>query len=206
MKPFNKIISLAIVALVMTLIGCENNDSVAPDVTTSFRTVKTVNDRNIKILSFADAVNRPMLSKVTHQSKVMQADEGGFLWLFHLGDDTSQTMFVYSHILVQPNSMQDSAEIALTVDDQNFTGECDLVFAPHGTEFSKPALVTLYAYGVNLDGINPDSLSFYYNNEEEGIWEPMEYDQIYIDIELGLLYVSNAKLWHFSRYAIGYGD
>lgn len=195
MKYF-RIAMLTVLGAALLFSGCEQQQTTAPDVGAVEQPAQ-----NIKIIPIG--VESSSLKKVTTESKLMTPEEGGWIQLFHVGDDTSDVIFVYSRLVIRPNTMSDTAEVSLTVDDQHFAGVTDVVFEPHGTTFSQPALLTLYAYGVNLTGVNPDKLSLYYVNEETGLWEPMEYQYMYVSQELGIIYILNGELPHFSRYALG---
>jgi hypothetical protein len=106
-------------------------------------------------------------------------------------------------LTIPPDSMSQHARISLTLDDQECCGKFDILFAPHGTTFKKPALLNISATGLELSGENPDSWGLYYINNQSGEWEPMDKEEMYVDMESGTLVVKNARLPHFSRYTIG---
>jgi hypothetical protein len=81
-------------------------------------------------------------------------------------------------------------------------GEADLVFGPHGTRFSLPALLTIECKNFDLSGINPGDLKFYYVNEN-GQWQEHPAHEIFVDVQWGTIRVVDAQIPHFSRYAIG---
>ena len=188
-------------AAMLISISCTQENPISAVVAKAEAKAKLQQDGNIKKLNFG--VPNMSLNKITSASKWMMPENGGYLQLFHLGDDTTDFMFVYSLLMIQPNTMSDSAEIGLTVDDENFAGACDIEFAPHGINFSSPALLTLYAYGLDLSGVDVESLAFYYDNQDTGEWEKMNHAYLYADTTIGLLYINGAELPHFSRYAIG---
>ena len=78
-----------------------------------------------------------------------------------------------------------------------------MTFQPHGIIFSQPAILNLEALGVDFSGVNPDDVDIFYDNPATGQWEPMQRDDIIVDVNLGRIQVINARLDHFSRYAIG---
>jgi len=51
--------------------------------------------------------------------------------------------------------------------------------------------------------VNPNDVDIFYDNQENGQWEPMQRDDVLIDVDAGSVKVVNARLPHFSRYAIG---
>ncbi len=198
-KYFKNLISGTMAILLLTLMySCDTMNPSAPQVTDA----KIQQDnQNVKILNFG--LPQTNLKKITSVSKWMTALDGGWEQLFHVGEDTTDLMFVYSLINIRPNTMSADAEIGLTVDDQNFAGAVDVEFAPHGITFSEPALLTMYAYGLDLSGVDVNNLNFYYQNTETGLWEPMVYQYLYVSVEYGIIYLLNGELPHFSRYAIG---
>ena len=103
---------------------------------------------------------------------------------------------------VPANSIDNSKTITATFDDNDNIGEADLVFGPHGTQFSTPALLTMECLNFDLSGLNPDDIKFYYLNEN-GQWEEHPCHEIVISIEWGVIRVVDAQIPHFSRYAIG---
>ena len=77
----------------------------------------------------------------------------------------------------------------------------DFVFGESGTTFSTPALLDLAVYGVDLSGVNPESVNIYYVNPN-GQWEVMPSEQVTVNVEAGYIYILNAEISHFSRYAL----
>jgi hypothetical protein len=66
-------------------------------------------------------------------------------------------------------------------------------------DFSKPVIYNLTISGINLNGIDPETVKFVYM-APDGQYYPAKYDHLRADPKLGLLQVVNAKLPHFSRY------
>ncbi len=141
------------------------------------------------------------LKKVTEVSKWITVQNGGQLSLYHENGDLG----VEVELTILPGTISQDAEVKLTVDDENFMGNVDVVFSPHGVTFSQPAVLNMYAEGLDFSGYNLDDIDLYYDNQETGEWELMERDDFYIeqDAEGGEIRVTNGKLPHFSRYAIG---
>ena len=71
-------------------------------------------------------------------------------------------------------------------------------FLPEG-EFYEPALYNVTFMGIDLTNVNPSTLDFVYINND-GTIEPIDYDNLAVDVSSGFLNVTNAKLNHFSRY------
>ena len=94
----------------------------------------------------------------------------------------------------QRNSFDGTREITMTLDDVYGSAQ----FSPEG-EFYKPALYNASFDGLDLTGVNPSTVDFVYINDD-GTIEPIEYDNLVVDVSSGFLMVTNAKLPHFSRY------
>jgi hypothetical protein len=179
--------------------GCENQTPLAPVTTESNRSAEnTTIDKNLRILHLGSA--NQSLQKTTQVSEFIYAKAGGSLYLSH--SNSKIGLYVSMGLAIPPNSMNQDAEVSLTLDDMDFKGALDVVFGPHGTTFSDPALLTIKAEGIDLSGINPGSLWIYYDNPVTGQWEPMVCERFVVG-QSGWIYVQNAELPHFSRYAIG---
>ncbi len=110
-----------------------------------------------------------------------------------------------------PDALSESAEIVLMVDDDQFLGNLGVEFNPHGITFDKAAILNIEIeisdYYPENSSLNFDNLDIYYDNPETGQWELMprksvtvEYDEEDRELEIE---VEDARIPHFSRYAIG---
>lgn len=66
-------------------------------------------------------------------------------------------------------------------------------------QFDRIVKYTLTITGIDLTGINPNSLDFVYIDSNGNMYE-CQYDYVTIDLSTGMLKVKNARLNHFSRY------
>jgi hypothetical protein len=98
------------------------------------------------------------------------------------------------------------AEITISLDDEDFVGNMDVVFGPHGTVFNKPAILNVYANGLDFSGVNVEELNIYYYEPETGLWEPMQAEFIGADAQRGEMKIINAQIPHFSRYAVAWAE
>ncbi len=115
----------------------------------------------------------------------------------------SELAFASVSLDIPANSISDDAEIELSLETTELLGGVAVTFEPHGITFSDPAVLNIEAHGVDFTGIDPNAVNVYYDNLETGQWELMQRDNIIIDVNAGTVRVINAKLPHFSRYAIG---
>ena len=193
-----KLASLILMTFLIFTIGCSENDPLSPDLSDQSISQQ---DNGIKILTLNDDLS---LGKVTKERKHIKAKRGGKIELEHRGSrrERNRRLAIWCKLEIPANAMDKDSDISLTIDDHQFSGAMDVEFAPHGTIFSTPALLTIYARGLDLKDIDPETVGFYYDNQETGEWEKMEYDKLRINVRRGTIYVKNAQLPHFSRYAI----
>lgn len=91
-------------------------------------------------------------------------------------------------------SFADFRDITMQVSD-----EAGVDFFPSMT-FDEPVILNYKITGLNLNGINPNNVGFYYVNPS-GNLIPTVNDGVTVDVATGTLNVFNAKLPHFSRWA-----
>jgi hypothetical protein len=72
-------------------------------------------------------------------------------------------------------------------------------FNPSPFTFEIPVEYTIIYEGLDLTGINPNDVDFYYV-APGGALVKAEYDRLEVNIATGRLFVLDAKLPHFSRY------
>lgn len=94
-------------------------------------------------------------------------------------------------------------EIEMSMETTELVGDVALTFSPHGTVFNTPAILNITAHGVDFTGVDPNTIDIYYDNQETGVLEPMQKDQLIVDVNAGTMQVINVQLPHFSRYKLG---
>ena len=72
-------------------------------------------------------------------------------------------------------------------------------FYPTPFEFNIPVEYTIIYEGLDLTGVDPEDVDFYYI-APDGSMVKAVYDNLQVDIPNGRLFVLNARLPHFSRY------
>lgn len=105
-------------------------------------------------------------------------------------------------LTVLPETISEDADLTLSVDDQQLVGNVDVVFTPHGITFSQPALLNIEARGLDLSGVDPSKIDIYCDDTDAGVWEKMERNQVLVDPAAGHIQVIDARIPHFSRYAL----
>ena len=188
-------IVLTLLAIGLLFNGCANDNP------TGIQTGQTADGKTIKFIPLFDT-NSNSLNKVTTVSKYISKSSGGNLHFYHIANTGSPKPEVMVDLNVPANAIDYSKTITATFDDFDNIGEADLVFGPHGTQFSNPALLTMECKNFNLSGLNPNNIKFYYVNPS-GQWVVHPAHEIYVNVQWGTIRVVNAQIPHFSRYAIG---
>jgi len=93
------------------------------------------------------------------------------------------------------NSFQGKVTITLTVDDE----AAAISFIPEGIVFNKPAELDLKFEGIDLLNLISGTYDFVYI-DKHGNFEIIAYNALHVDETLGKIWVTKAKLHHFSRY------
>lgn len=209
MKQLN-VFSRSIFTLVFSLafflmfFSCENSDPMSANNSTAeitanaSQTGQTVDGKTLNFISLGTMDNQGLNKSVATEKFIVKSKGGSMAMEYQSTNGKVQAAFYLS---VPKNAIDYSKWISMTFDDQNNAGITDIVFGPHGTQYSSPALLSLKAVGLDLSGVDPNNVKLYYVNEN-GLWDVMVCDKIIVDPSAGFVYVSNAQLPHFSRYAL----
>jgi len=184
--------------LAIRFVGCEKSQPLGAMTEFAQNGEYSSTQPTFQILSLGDVNNS--FEKISSKSKWITVRRGGHIRLLHRGEENLRILTTLS---VFPNSISEDAEATLTIDDQDFMGCVDVNFEPEGITFNEPAFLNILASGVDLSCVDPNSLGIYYLNDNTSEWEQMESDGFYVFPNLGKILVINARMYHFSRYAIG---
>ena len=102
-------------------------------------------------------------------------------------------------------ALEQDTYITVTITDPGFAMiDVDLEFGAHGTQFQVPAEIKLDMENLDLSGLDPASIDFYWYDTDNDRWVQVPSIDKDIDVEQGKI----QGTWffdHFSRYALG-GD
>ena len=194
-KLIKKTLGIALAALAITFSGCDQqNNVIAPDSNAQSErpTAVAADGKTIHFIGFNEN-HRSSLNKIYTVEKYITKKHGGKLEI--------STSDAYFSLDIPSKSIDNDKFVSMKYDDLNFLGFTDVVFGPHGTQFSKPALLNVSLQNMDLTGINPDKVALYYVNDN-GQWEKMVVESITVDLITGTVIVLNAQINHFSRYAV----
>jgi len=128
-------------------------------------------------------------------SKEVSGEQGGIFYnRFSYQGGPFGTVRVNSRLNFPANSFSGYETITKTYNTDYATME----YGPDMT-FNAPVLCGLRFYGLDLSGVNPETVKFVYI-AYDGTIEDVEYESLSINVASGYLYVKNAELNHFSRY------
>lgn len=123
-------------------------------------------------------------------SKFINGSNGGF---FYGTKSLSSSVSAYVEIWVPAGAFNGYKTISATLSSASVYAD----FAPTPMTFNTPIFYTVEYFGVDLSGIDPTNIDFYYI-DGSGNMVKAEYSEIYV--ENGWLCVVDAQLSHFSRY------
>ena len=144
----------------------------------------------------------PSLKKTITVTKYIDEDGGGVLQLQYKIDTETGQVKVRIKLKIHRDSIDDDAEICMTVDDETFLADLDVLFGPSGLDFERPADLDVDIDNIDLTGVDPSNVNLYYENKETGDWEIMNCKKVQVDVENGKIKVQKGELPHFSRYAL----
>lgn len=131
----------------------------------------------------------------------VSADDGGTVELRY----KVKRVDVELEFQVLPHSLSDSAKISMSLPDGlQMLADVDMTFGPSGTVFEPAAQLEIDARGLDLSGIDPNKIGFFFYNKEEGFWEKME-ATVEVHEASQRVHVTT-YVSHFSRYAIAWGE
>ena len=195
--PAVAIIFMLVIAF--TIGGCSKNFLPrAPE--TDLVTENVKKPANLQFLSYGKVL--PSLKKTILVTKFIEDDEGGILHLQYKIDTETGDVHVNIKLKIHKNSLPDDVEICMSVDDEQFLADLDIVFGPHGIDFNEPADLDISVDGIDLSTTDASTIDIYYYDEDINDWIKMNSQAVKVDADKGKIKVQSAELPHFSRYAL----
>ncbi|MFQ5754363.1 MAG: hypothetical protein ACE5HI_20475 [bacterium] len=182
--------------LLLLLAGCMKHSPVAPD--------DTLLSHGNELHFIPIGKGNPALMKVIRVSQLVTREDGGKLVLKFKAPDKKEPVEVKLVLKVLPESISEDTELSLSIDDEKLIANVDITFAPHGITFSKPALLSIDAKRLDLSNTDEGHYDFYYYNPDTGLWERIETKKIKVNLNKGEIEVKDARIPHFSRYAVAW--
>ena len=200
-KFYRMLVSFIALTGMLILTGCHTEYLSAPELDAqsqqNYITTTSAEGKEIRLFSFGKT-GGDRFNKTTATQQWINKNTGGSMSMRHSGNEIQASFY----LKVAAGAIDYSKTISMAFDDLNNQGFTDVVFGPHGTQFSSPALLSIKAAGLDLSGVDPNNVHLYYINDD-GQWEEMICGSIYVDVARGYAVVMDAQLNHFSRYALG---
>lgn len=224
MKHFPKlavILTIFVVGSMFLFQGCQDTNPLEPE---SVQTeISNADSQNLEFIAISDIYSDAALAKPTTVYEWISAEKGGELIIAHnwnIGNnedgnggesvdggeyadniDYKDKTKIYISLEVLPDALEQDTRLSMSLAENSLV----MTFGPHGTTFSYDALLNIKVLGLNLMHAKNKRIDIYYLNEDTGLWQQIERDQVKVNYKHGNIFVKNARLPHFSRYAVAYG-
>jgi hypothetical protein len=180
----NKVTKLLLLS-VLFLFGCEQG---GVDIITA----PTEPLHNLKLISLPTSL---AVQEIHTEYKWINGDDGGWFGeQFTYDGGPLGNVTIYSTLHFPQYAFSGWKNISQSFD----TETASIVFGP-SMQFNVPAEYTLTIYGVDLNGVDPNTLTFVYIDSNGNMY-PCDYEYVTMDVNTGMLKVKDAELNHFSRY------
>jgi hypothetical protein len=182
-----KIFITTIAILLLIVVGCTNQTNVtAPENSSS---------QELKLISLPTPSGGLGVETLMTQVKGINGNTGG---KFDIKFDYQGGPFGLVKIDSKLEFFAGAFVGTVDISQTHNTDFASMTFGP-SMQFSARVVHSLKIEGVDLTGVNPNTLDFVYINEN-GNMSSVEYEEIKMDASSGKLEVKNAELNHFSRY------
>jgi hypothetical protein len=151
--------------------------------------------KQLKLISIPAPSGGLSVETLVTKYKEIDGDDGGeFTANFSYSGGPFGTVIVESELDFDSDAFEGERLISQTLD----TDFAAMKFGP-SMQFYDDIGLDLVITGLDLSGIDPNTLDFVYINED-GTIEHVEYDDIIVNVSTGTIEVDDAELTHFSRY------
>jgi hypothetical protein len=182
-----KITLTALLLLAVFLLGCADTPiSPVKNYDLSYQMIKLPKKAGMSV------------ETIFSKTKTIDGDEGGEIRIYesYVAND-GHTVKIYSKLKVKADSFDGEVAITLTIDDE-FAA---VSFSP-AMVFNEPVELTLWFEGIDLEELNLTTGDYDFAFiDDNGNTEVVGYNALHVDESQGRIWVINADLPHFSRYA-----
>lgn len=128
-----------------------------------------------------------------YASDVIEGSQGGMVKLNESYISQTGEVSVKAKLKIPKNAFNGTETIGYLINE-----DASIDFFP-AMSFNKDLLFDIKFSGLDLTGVDPDQVRFLYL-APDGLTYPVEYSDLIVDIDKGILEVKNAVITHFSRY------
>jgi hypothetical protein len=176
---------------ILALIGCKSPTDVP--IQESIR----VPEAELRFLAVPEMDPSVLWGSRMYDEAEISSTKGALLSVWYNGDEVD----VRSKLRIFRGTVSQPLTVSLTLPEQVVESEADVVFGPDGLILERSAVLTMRARGLDLEGIDPDRVGFYYFNEDQGVWELIDPIFLFVNVEKGRIF-GKCRVDHFSRYAV----
>jgi len=186
-KTMKHLLTLSLASL-MFFFGCDQGSD--PTAPTSESSAQEYN-----LISLPTPTGGLSIETIYSFTKDISGEEGGIFYNgFSYEGGPFGTVTVNSRLLFPENSFSGQQDITKTFNTDFATME----YGP-SMSFNVPVICGLRFYGLDLSGVNPETVKFVYIRTD-GTIDDVDYESLSINVSSGYIWVKNAELNHFSRY------
>jgi hypothetical protein len=190
------VVLLCFVVLAIGFIGCSKDSPLAPE--NNLNQTVDVN-KQIKLIPWNTSSSS--FKKILSASEWITKADGGTLNI-QFNDRLSNSIRGEVSLTIDPGAIDWDKNVELSMDDVNL----DFYFGPSGTQFAPEARFNLWMSGLDFTNIDPASINLFYFDPMSGNWEAVPNEGVQVNPRHGYIKITNARLPHFSRYAVGEDD
>ncbi|MBT8378909.1 MAG: hypothetical protein KJN64_06750 [Ignavibacteria bacterium] len=178
-----KIIIVPILFLTLVFLGCNQESEVTSPTTSSIEK---------QWISLSDGSGLSIEDTFTKTKKKASGDRG---WNITFDHTFSSSIRIMGDLNCPKGAYDGRLTFSFTLKDDIAA----IDFNPSPFIFDIPVEYTIIYEGLDLTGINPEDVDFYYI-APNGSLVKADYERLEVNIATGRLFVLDAKLPHFSRY------
>ena len=172
---------------ILFVIGCDQNLDL-----TSQSTTPEQPSSGKQWITLSDNIGFSIEETFTKTKKNADGSKG---WNITFDHTFSNGVRAYGDLDCPSNAYEGKLTFFFTLSNEVTTSD----FNPTPFTFNVPVEYTIIYEGLDLTGINPANVDFYYI-APDGSMQKAVYDYLQVDIATGKLFVLDARMHHFSRY------
>lgn len=178
--------------LLLVLWGCNKQDGILEPSQNSklVETVKMNDSQNLQFISLPMGLSKSSGSTSLSTSERISGSRGGDMELEY----SERHLEIKAYLKIPSGAFSGTKELSMELSNTS----TEVTFGP-SMKFATPLHFDLKYEGLDLKGINPNSIRFAYLSPT-GQYEFVSYDKLEVNIKDGILKVEGAAIPHFSRF------
>jgi hypothetical protein len=180
---FMKKILLLFIPVIFMIAGCSESvlEPTSPNIETQKSIIQLPPSSNIHIENLFSV------------SELIEGSRGGMIKLNESYYSENGEVSIKAKLKIPKNAFTGTETIGYQIND-----DASIDFFP-AMNFDKDLLYDIKFSGLDLSGIDPNEVRFMYQ-APDGTTYPVQYSELIVDVDRGILEVKQAVIHHFSRY------